>query len=536
MEQALPTPASWTGLEWFRKEETKTEPDTEADVTSFDISGSGVSGLDSTFTKSSDTYNDKPVYTNTSNMYCWWYSNKWCITAKTGNMSTVYAHSDATSPENPWDVTTWYGTWFNENQLTNMVVTADFPTKEVTTVVYKKATTITEGLSWTAVKPEVGKTYTEDALVEIASLYQSEDNGGTGEPDVPAPDEPEEPEEPDTPTPNEPEVSFGRVVTLSGVGSLGYDSVELDYGADVAMNGDYTLVDATATGKNRVWTMYAAANGITYAIKHDGDRTWRVDNYNTDENILYCENSSYDSPWINETTSITWWAGPNDCPHIKTLPKADSSSEPELPTPDKPEVDVAFTVAGCSVEELNGDWIEESSNVYINADDSTKKCTMDDGPDLWHFWSTVTDVTLVYTTDSKDNPWEIEWWYNMDDNTETQMTVTKAGSQEDSSSSSSSDGDYVVSGAGSTQFNGTYEKIEETYEGETLYVNENGCVLWQYVNGGGARWYMNDTLDNLRDFGGAASFYGSDTSDVTGTWMVNAGDDPAPTVIVTKSN
>lgn len=163
---------SWSGYEWNRKEETKTEPGTAADVTSFAISGSGVSGLDSTFTKSSDTHGDKPVYTNTSDMYCWYYSTAklWLITATVGNVSTTYAHSDATSPENPWDATTWYGTWLNENQLTNMVVTADFPTKEVTTIVYEKSTTITEGLSWTFVKPKVGKSYTEDALVQV-TLY-----------------------------------------------------------------------------------------------------------------------------------------------------------------------------------------------------------------------------------------------------------------------------------------------------------------------------------------------------------------------------
>jgi hypothetical protein len=123
-------------------------------------------------------------------------------------------------------------------------------------------------------------------------------------------------------------VSFGRVVTLSGVGSLGYGSVELDYGADVAMNGDYTLVDATATGNNRVWTM-KASNGVTYAIRPDSDRGWRVDNEDTGSNIFYTNPEGYENPWIDETTSITWWAGPNDCPHIKTLPKADSSSEPE---------------------------------------------------------------------------------------------------------------------------------------------------------------------------------------------------------------
>lgn len=96
---------------------------------------------------------------------------------------------------------------------------------------YEKSTTITEGLAWTSVKPEIGKTYTEDALVEIASLYQSEDNGGT--------------EEPEEPTPDEPEVEpTKQILVAAGFDETGYLA---------GTNGEYELLDVSATGTAREW-------------------------------------------------------------------------------------------------------------------------------------------------------------------------------------------------------------------------------------------------------------------------------------------
>ena len=420
VEQAPPADASWTGYEWVRKEETKTEPDTEAEVTSFVISDSGISGLDGTFNKSSDTYGDKPVYINTSNMYCWYYSNLWIITATVDNLSTVYAHSASTSPECPWDATTWYGTWANENQLTNMVVTADYPTKEVNIVDYEKSSTITEGLAWTSVKPEVGKTYTEDALVEVASLYQ--------------------------------------VIDESSSSSSSSSSGEVE--------------DSSSSSSS----------------SSDGGGT--------------------DTP---ETT------------------------------------DVVFTVTGSSMVDLNGDWIEESGNGYVKADDSTKKCTMDYGPGFWRFWSTVTDVTLMYETTGISNPWDsnASWYSRGGEYYESSMTITKAGSSESSSSSSSSDSSSTDTPSGniaftvthtnadSVDFTGNYCDTGVQYQNQVAYIHEEdadktGTTPVRFVLYNDGKWgFYKDPFYYISG-GDFASLYfyanSSSNSPIGLTYVDNLGD------------
>jgi hypothetical protein len=199
--------------------------------------------------------------------YSYWLIT-WTKQAPDPGTSVAYCRGEAN--ENPWELSyDWelrsgYGTVVVERSLPADASWAGYEwSLEGTT--YKKSSTITEGLSWTSVKPEIGKTYTEDALVEIASLHQSEDNGGTENPDVPTPEEPEEPEEP---TPEEPAGNIAFTVTHTNAASVDFTGNYCDTGVQYHDQVAYIHEeDADKTGTAQV--RFALYNGGKWGFYRD---------------------------------------------------------------------------------------------------------------------------------------------------------------------------------------------------------------------------------------------------------------------------
>jgi hypothetical protein len=105
-----------------------------------------------------------------------------------GDPGNAYYYAEYRSGEPPWDASNWQGNYGGGTvKITGSLI--DVPEIPATGVkswtgyewvqtadeagelLYQKSETLTEGLSWTSVKPKVGKSYTEDALVE-AKLYE----------------------------------------------------------------------------------------------------------------------------------------------------------------------------------------------------------------------------------------------------------------------------------------------------------------------------------------------------------------------------
>ncbi len=81
---------------------------------------------------------------------------------------------------------------------------------------------------------------------------------------------------------------------------------------------------------------------------------------------------------------------------------------------------------------------------------------------------------------------------------------------------------WVVSGAGSSDFNGTYNE-SGTYGGKAAYQAASGNWLFWYLVMG---WWSIDAAK------GVTNAYHSETADLPGgTWIKGSGDLPAPTVV-----
>jgi hypothetical protein len=90
----------------------------------------------------------------------------WYIRETSGSLSVLYKAEVGTGSVYPQD-----GNWHSvDGDYTNVSASNWYalPTESrKTEVTYQKSETLTTGLYWTSVKPKVGKSYTEDALVEV---------------------------------------------------------------------------------------------------------------------------------------------------------------------------------------------------------------------------------------------------------------------------------------------------------------------------------------------------------------------------------
>lgn len=486
---------------------------------------------------------------------------------------------------------------------------------------YSKAATITEDLSWTVVRPDAGKTYTEDALVEIASLYQSEDNGGT--------------DEPDTPTPDEPEVEPTKeILVASGFDETGYLS---------GTNGEYELLDVSATGTAREWhcatngmrivwsgsvwciapkdnmmyevatgnvtdpwdtTWYFMGNAISGAtvtkksdsgnggsgnnsaagmelivtgsygsiieeMHHypagaaDGEYTLEIDPGPLDPTgrgrVWTNADGSFkiSAEWINDGSTGLWSLCPTSgdaCYYTlwsknghEDIVNADGSSvvwefqqmNSNMTVVKKSQFIAVHENAG--TPDFSGNYrvtgVKYNDRVvYIHEDDVNLTDAYDMVRTVYHrngvTWRvdyiTYEDITSGYydggssyfdAESSNATPIGLSFNAMMGEGT---LTFKEPGTS--GGGSSAIDG-YIVTGAGSTQFNGTYKRIEETYEGAPIYVNENGCVLTTWDGSDNMTRFV-ASLDDLHSFGLSLCYYEYSG----GVWQPNAGDAPGPEV------
>lgn len=106
-----------------------------------------------------------------------------------GDPGNAYYYAEYRSGEPPWKASNWQGNYGGGTvKITGSLI--DVPEVPATGVkswtgyewvqsadetgelLYQKSETLTEGLSWTSVKPKVGKSYSEDALAEVLKFYQ----------------------------------------------------------------------------------------------------------------------------------------------------------------------------------------------------------------------------------------------------------------------------------------------------------------------------------------------------------------------------
>ena len=443
----------------------------------------------------------------TNNMRIVWYSSGsyWCIAGKDNMYWEVCAGENVTDP---WD-TTWY---FMGNAISGATVTkkanadggnggsSDIPASGF------KVTGVTSPVSLNGVY-----SLTSGDISDLSSCQWTNENGGHlkyfsggywifGDSSNPA-NTPgdcfyygqgmdKKPWEITSWSDGSYSHSGTLVLTVGGYsGGSGTPLFNVSELTTTSANGDYWLTNEGATGYDRVFT-----NGVAYCIGHTElyDPSVPEAGYQIVQWMI-CEGDSYENrgtiyaiSGVNESLTADPW----DCYFLDdktgsgiTITKIESesggggSSDTEKPTPEEPSNNVAFTVAGCSYEDLNGDWIEESANGYVKADDSTKKCTMDYGPGFWRFWSTATDMTLVNTSDTKDNPWEVEWWYDtLGDKDESSMTVTKSvsGSEEDESESVNK---FTISGCYTTSDVNTTYTLTSGSGKNAVYTADNGCTV-----------------------------------------------------------
>ena len=164
---------------WYNQESgninSKIYAQTPAAVTGYIVSANENSTLPSStydygmYTDSGETSDGVPVYTNDVGQKLYRitfesYGTYWCVfnTVTTpNNMESTYTYVESTSDTPPDTI----------GAVTVQPYTAPEASDPEVIKVYEKSTTLTEGLSWTSVKPKVGKSYTEDALVE-AKLYE----------------------------------------------------------------------------------------------------------------------------------------------------------------------------------------------------------------------------------------------------------------------------------------------------------------------------------------------------------------------------
>lgn len=104
--------------------------------------------------------------------------------------------------------------------------------------------------------------------------------------------------------------------------------------------------------------------------------------------------------------------------------------------------------------------------------------------------------------------------FDEDDNYQIRLTPIYA---EVSDLSASLPAQLDVSGAGTSEYDGTY-KLVGIHNGENLYEGDNGYIYYDGVD----RWLMGPTIDN--------SSYMYYSTDIIGRWEIGTGDSPAPYV------
>lgn len=159
--------------------------------TYYAVSGAGMQAVNGNYTDTGTTSGGKPVYsyTNSGTTYYLFYDSGW----ETWFIHTSTSFSDYAMDECLYYKSDWEESWYTGGggsggspSVTLTTVTHDLPKTwtgykavfDAVTGTYSFESTATTGLTWTTVKPQVGKIYSGDLKVIVSSL-------DTGMPDDP---------------------------------------------------------------------------------------------------------------------------------------------------------------------------------------------------------------------------------------------------------------------------------------------------------------------------------------------------------------
>lgn len=266
----------------------------------YQLEDSTATGFDRVWKQSSGKYYIYSVYLNGVN---WWLFD---TTNKYDDPLSAYDNSyfRLESVRDPWN-----GTFIGRTSESGpTVVLAEEAGEEQVSKYYQFETKLTENLSWgDGLTPVVGGIYDADALISVQQM--SKDITSTHIPE----------------TTGAEYFKCAVVSTAENGDSTGTSTGNLIVsGAGMTeANGTYTLVDSSATGYGRVWSMTNDTG--TYTIKWYEDDSWYLD-LGTTYPWLYCDTNASENPYDTEWVAVN---GDEPAPTVVQEISADTDTEPD---------------------------------------------------------------------------------------------------------------------------------------------------------------------------------------------------------------
>ena len=319
-----------------------------------------------------------------------------------------------------------------------------------------------------------------------------------------------------------------EILVAAGFDELGYPSVPT--------NGEYELVDSSATGTARQW--YCSANNMNIVWSSGG--CWIITQKGSDMSEYYSDASS--DPW-----DVTWnWNGiPISGATVTKKANAGgesgggSSEEPEVPFGTRLLISgtVAENEGLDGIYELNESASTDTNKEWINTDDSNKK--------VMGYWEVIDNLTYWTVRGGSDNysatkpesslsyPWNADngslvWYYHGENVSDFHVTPYVSDEEEPSTPDTPSEPvepdpslpdqtlvSFTIKDAIEwDDVNGVYTQTEDTYGKtgkEAIYTmtSSNGTFKCHYVSdmhewhidkeGVASRYYSPNDTDNPWD-------------------------------------
>lgn len=526
---------------WYNQEagniDSKIYAQTPAAVTGYIVSANENSTLPSStydygmYTDSGETSDGVPVYTNDVGQKLYRitfesYGTYWCVfnTVTTpNNMESTYTYVESTSDTPPDTI----------GAVTVQPYAAPEASDPEVIKVYEKSSTITEGLSWTSVKPKVGKSYTEDALVEVASLYQVIDEESSSSSSS----------------------SSGEVEDSSSSSSSSSDSSSTDTpSGNIAFTVTHTnAVSVDFTG-NYCDTGVQYQNQVAYIHEEDDDKTGttpvRFALYNEGKwgfykdpfyyisggdfaSLYFYANSSSNSPigltYVDNlgghgTLNVSSYGGGSTDSSSSSSSSESTGDAEAVVYPDK--ISVSGTT-GSGVWNVDGvytktDTLNDDKPTYENEYKSNQYIKYSDG--YWRIYSyDAVSSECLYTCQTEGELDLSVTWTGNDAHISGSATVAEyTDSDEDAS-----DVVFSVTGVESPEnLNGTYTLVSgvASIKGSCRWENGAGGVVSPYNGNGTVFWMMWNSSDSEPSNPGMARFYnGDDGMPWEGSWETSYG-------------